>query len=65
MGIILYYLLNSDDFSLSSKLFINDINYFFDGIFKHVQISNSELEALEIIKEEVHPSLIKGKGRSK
>lgn len=62
---MLYYLLNTDDFLLSSKLFLNDIHYFFDVMLKNVQISNSELEVLEIIKEEVHPSLIKGKGKSK
>lgn len=65
LGIMLYYLLNTDDFLLSSKLFLNDIHYFFDVMLKNVQISNSELEVLEIIKEEVHPSLIKGKGKSK
>lgn len=50
LGIMLYYLLNNDDFSLSSKLFLNDIHYFFDAMLKNVQISNSELEVLEIIK---------------
>lgn len=62
---MLYYLLNEYDASLANKVYINDIGYFFDEIFKHVQISGSELEVFEIIKEEVHPSLIKGKGRSK
>lgn len=39
---MLYYLLNEDDASISNKLYINDIKYFSD-MFKHVQITSSEL----------------------
>ena len=62
---LIYYLLNEGNFNINNKVYLNDIIYFSDEIFQSVQITNPEYETLEIIKEEVHPSLIKGKGRSK
>ena len=62
---LIYYLLNEGNFCIHNKIYLNDIIYFSDFIFKTVQITSPEYETLEIIKEEVHPSLIKGKGRSK
>lgn len=43
LGIMLYYLLNQDNFSIINKLYLNDISYFFDRIFKNLLISNWEL----------------------
>ena len=49
----------------SAKIYIDDIDYFVDTLFQLVQYTRSEVEFLEISKEDIHPSCIKGKGASK
>lgn len=43
LGMLLYFLLNENEFKITSQLYINDIEYFFDKMFKQLQIKDSEL----------------------
>ena len=65
LGMILFHLLNQFQVNVRAKLFLDDIYYFTDNLLQHVVVGKHEQEFLEITKEELHPSLIKGKGRSK
>lgn len=62
---MLFYLFNEGHFRIKERVFLDEIEYFADKILRNVIITQGEFESLEIVKEEIHPSFIKGKGRSK
>ena len=66
LGMFLYHYFNhSHEWSDRYKIYLDEIEYFNDTLFQFVQYSRSELQFLEITREDIHPSLIKGKGHSK
>lgn len=66
LGILLYHLLNQPNSLIERhKFYLDDVEYFNDTLLQMVRYGKGELDFLEITKEDIHPSLIKGKGHSK
>jgi hypothetical protein len=55
---ILEYLLKESMIMRRCKIFFEDIEYWEDYIFNHVQLTHHEINYLEISQEMFHPSLL-------
>lgn len=62
LGVLLQHLLSQPR---ELKLYLEDLDFFTDTLFQSVSVGEAELGFLEVVREDLHPSLIKGKGQSK
>lgn len=62
LGVMLHHLFSE---AREFKLYLEDIDFFTDTLLQLVGVGDEELRFLEITHEDLHPSLIKGKGNSK